>query len=157
MKFGKESVSSRRYKWLGQVPITANQEFDSWKNLSKPRFVIANNDKIFISDLGLHKIYIIDLKTGAQSAIGYLGPNPGQFRRPTGMIQDEIGNLIVCDSGNNQLQVYSREGKYVKLATQIDNGLLSPQGLCRVNDTIYVAFKGGRIGAVVKYSLFIEC
>ena len=153
VKFSKGKTGYFMTKRVSQVPITVNQDFENWRLFSKPKFLTVYNNKIFVSDSGLQKIYTIDLTTGAQSAFGYFGPNPGQFRWPTGMVLDDAGNLIVCDGGNNQLQVFSYDRKYVKLAGEIGYRFVSPCGVCRVQNDIYVAFRGGKFGAVVKYKV----
>ena len=142
-----------KIKWAMYASLTVVQDFDNWESLSKPRFIEYDGNKIFVTDKGLHKIYIIDYKSGNQSASGYLGPNPGQFKCPTGIMCDDAGNILVLDSGNNQLQVYTSSGEFVKTIGNIEYRFVSPQGVCRVEDSIFVAFKGGKYGAVVHYRL----
>ena len=60
---------------------------------------------MFITDKGLHKIFIVNLTTGMQTMKGYLSDRPGQFKRPTGIVFDDMGNFLVGDSGNNRLRV----------------------------------------------------
>ena len=70
----KKFVKTRyRYKWAGQVLVKVIQEFENWETLSKTRFLLYNQDKVFITDQGLHKMYIVDLATGKQVVRGYLG------------------------------------------------------------------------------------
>ena len=66
---------------------------------------------------------------------------------------DDIGNVLVSDGGNNRLQVFSNDGKYMKLGGEVDYRYVSPCGLCRVDNNIYVAYRGGQFGAIVKYSM----
>ena len=66
---------------------------------------------------------------------------------------DDVGNILVSDGGNNRLQIFTNEGKYVKRCGEIDYRYVSPCGLCRVDKNIYVAYRGGQFGAIVKYSM----
>ena len=98
---------------------------------------------MFITDKGLRKIFIVDLTTGMQTMKGYLGDGPGQFKRPTGIVFDDVDNFLLGDSGNNRLGVYTDEGKFVKVLGLKTLHSLSPRGLVRVDDLVYVALKGG--------------
>jgi len=142
-----------RYKWAGQIPIRAVKEFENWETLSKLRFLHYNQNKVFITDQGLHKIFIVDLVTGKQVAKGYLGENPGQLKQPTGILADDTGNILVGDSGNDRLGVYTNEGVFVKLAGFVEWRFMSPHGLVRLGNLVYAVFSGGKEGAIVKYTV----
>ena len=45
--------------------------------------------------------------------IGCKGTGDGQLRRPRGLAIDKINNLVVCDSDNKRLQVFSLDGKFL--------------------------------------------
>ena len=99
---------------------------------------------MFIPDKGLRRIYIVDLTTGMQKMKGYLGDGPGQFKRPTGIVFEDVSNFLVGDSGNNRLGVYMDEDKFVKVLGSKTWHSLSPRGLVRVDDLVYVALKGDK-------------
>ena len=48
-----------------------------------------------------------------QYDIGAEGSGDGQLKRPAGLAIDNFNNLIVCDSLNRRLQVFSLDGKFV--------------------------------------------
>ena len=74
---------------------------------------------------------------------GYLGSKLGQFKHPTGMLADDVGNVLVADSGNNRLLVYTEEGKFLRVMQQLDVvRLSSPQGLARMGDAVLAVFRG---------------
>ena len=108
---------------------------------------------MFITDKGLYKIFIVDLTTGNQTMKGYLGDGPGQFKRPIGIVFDDVGNLLVGDSGNKRLGVYTDEGKFIKVVRSKAWHSQSPCGLVRVDDLVYVALKGDKDGAIARYKL----
>jgi len=154
VKFEKLTSS---YKATGQRVITTVQEFDNWEMLSKTSCLLYNKGKMYITDEGLHKLYIIDLHTNDQVARGYLGSQSGQFKNPTGLLADDLGNILVSDSGNNRFLVFTEEGKFLKVIQQKDIArLASPQGMTRKNEEVLAVFKGGEEGikgAVVKFKV----
>merc|ERR1719470_124221 len=83
---------------------------------------------------------------------GYLGENPGQVRQPTGVVVDDMGNLLVGDSGNNRMGVYTSHGKFVKVVELMDWRPSSPHGLVRVDNSVYVVLRGDR-GAIVRFTM----
>ena len=48
-----------------------------------------------------------------QYKFGKTGSGDGELLRPAGMVCEKNGNVIVVDSGNNRLQVFTPEGKLV--------------------------------------------
>ena len=143
------------YKWNGQISLYVVDSFDNWKK-SKPRFLTYSNKKLFITDTGLHKFYLVDLQTGSQRAFGYQGPNPGQLLHPTGIIADDCGHLLIAD-GNKRLSVYSEDGQFIKVALQGDENLVSLQDIRRFKDFLIVMNSSTRerpsSGRVVWYQL----
>jgi len=144
------------YKPTGQMLITAVQEFENWEVLSQLKSLLYNKGKIYITDVGLHKLFIIDLNTKEQAVRGYLGSESGQFKRPTGLLADDMGNILVSDSGNDRLLIFTEEGKYLKAVQHKDVvGLYSPQGLCRKGKSFLAAFSvkdgDGVTGAVIEF------
>jgi len=54
--------------------------------------------------------------------IGCKGSGDGQVRRPQGLAIDKLNNLVVCDSDNKRLQVFSLEGKFLNSVTEEVSG-----------------------------------
>ena len=125
------------------------------KYFSKPRNLIYNMGNLHISDIGLHRLLLVDLSTGNQTASGYLGDGVGQFKRPAGMVADRDGNLLVLDQGNNRVLVHRESGKWVKVAASGPEGLEQPSGIIVWGDYVMVTFMGSdvRDGGLVKFSL----
>ena len=69
------------------------------------------------------------------------------------MMADDVGNLLLGDSGNNRLGVYTSEGKFVKVVGHVEWRFSSPQGLVVVDNMVYAVFSGGKEGAIVKYTV----
>ena len=124
-------------------------------NMGKlPRHLLYNMGKLYISDKGLHKLLLVDLYTGQQTASGYLGEGVGQFKRPLGMVADRDGNMLVVDQGNNRVLVYSSSGNWVRVGIHGQIGLEQPCGIALCRGSLIVIYMGkeGR-GGVVKYKL----
>jgi len=83
------------------------------KGVSKCRFLTYELGKLYITDLGLDCVYILDPVTINAKVFGSSGSDPGQFCDPAGLVVDTAGNMIVADSKNHRLCVFSAEGKFV--------------------------------------------
>ena len=46
--------------------------------------------------------------------LGRSGSGDGEFERPTGVAVDQDGDIYVCDYGNDRVQLFSAEGRYVE-------------------------------------------
>ena len=45
---------------------------------------------------------------------GKLGTAPGEFNVPHGITLDSMGHVIVADRGNNRVQIFDQDGKFLK-------------------------------------------
>ena len=143
-----------RYCVLERVELKVVKGFDNWKNVSKPRYLVYNMGRLHLSDKGLHKLFLVDLKTGQQTASGYFGEGVGQFKRPAGMVVDR-GNLLVVDQGNNRVLVFSGSGNFIRVAAFGPKGLEQPCGISVWGDRVMVACMGNREGrgGIVQYKI----
>ncbi|XP_068670986.1 E3 ubiquitin-protein ligase TRIM71-like [Montipora foliosa] len=101
------------------------------KHLDKlGRLSIASDGLIIITDCGDNKIKVLSLmgmtcsnpsvpqivfdKTGVYlHDIGCEGSSDGQFDGPCGPVIDKYHRLIVCDAGNQRLQLFTLRGKFL--------------------------------------------
>jgi len=123
------------------------------KSRSKCRFLTCQLGKLFITDLGLDCVYILDPATISVKVFGCTGSGLGQLSDPAGLVVDTVGNMIVADSKNHRLCLYDMEGKF------ICNLTLSPEArrpsgvvLDKENKELYVLTLQGRV-AMTKYKL----
>lgn len=76
--------------------------------------------RLFVVDAGGvnsqdHRVVALDLESGAVLfAFGKRGSGPGEFNLPRDVSIGPDGQLYVVDSGNFRVQVFDREGKFVK-------------------------------------------
>lgn len=81
-------------------------------NLKKPVGVIFSKGKLYVSDIGDHKVKVFNQEGKLLFKIGKQGSEPGNFRFPVGIAIDESGNIYVADTGNRRVQVFSSRGKF---------------------------------------------
>lgn len=71
------------------------------------------NKQLYILDQGNARVVRFDPATEAFAEWGSGGEGEGQFKEPTGLaVGDEF--VFVADAGNNRLQVFDLEGKFVR-------------------------------------------
>ena len=102
------------WKICRKIPVLEGQ-----KTSANIRFLIEKDNKIYMTDEASHHLIRVDLKTGDQKVGGYYGHNTGQIYQPGGLLSDDAGNLLLCNSGNNKLLVFSDKMEFIKVRIQI--------------------------------------
>jgi len=127
---------------------------------AKIRFLTCNNEKVVVTDQGNHRMITVDLKTKKMRIDGYFGSTPKHFNQPTGVLIDDKNHILVSDSVNNRLLVYSHDLRPLKVVSIGESASWSvPQDILRIGQHVYVVFSGGaRVkdggeAAVVRYKL----
>ncbi|XP_068676378.1 E3 ubiquitin-protein ligase TRIM71-like [Montipora foliosa] len=78
-----------------------------------PVCAIHHQDKFFVSYFSANCVKVFD-KTGVYLYdIGCEGSNDGQFNYPRGLVIDKYNRLIACDAGNQRLQIFTLNGKFL--------------------------------------------
>jgi len=120
-----------QYWWDKKHPyltIKMPKEFSRAHTVSKCWYLTAAGSELHITDFGLGKVYRVNRDGNAQTAFGYLGTREGQLSRPAGILLDDRGNVLVSDSKNQRLQVFSAAGDFVKVVASLPS---KPFGLVR--------------------------
>jgi DNA-binding beta-propeller fold protein YncE len=73
---------------------------------------VDTENRVVVSDLLNHRVQVLEfnprtLTLAHVQNIGQKGTGPGQFQFPKGVSITEHGHLVVCDSGNHRIQVFS--------------------------------------------------
>lgn len=84
---------------------------------AKPYYVIHHNDKYFVT-FDSHCVEVFGSEGDFMYKIGEKGSGDGQLRDPRGMAIDSQDNLVVCDSGNHRLHVFTTDGRAFAFGTQ---------------------------------------
>lgn len=100
---------------------------------SKVRFLALSNRRLVVSDLGLSTVYVTDHFGRQLTYIGGPGFKLGLFRDPAGVAADGEGNVIVADSKNDRLQVYSSSFDYGGLI-ELDRKIKRPSDIFLTRD-----------------------
>ncbi len=105
---------------------------DSTTALNRPAAVAIDDaaNEVYVADTGDHRIAVFDANTGAfkrawgaygekasdasQGAYDPAAPPAKQFRDPTCVKIAKDGKVYVCDSPSNRIQVFQKDGKFVK-------------------------------------------
>jgi sugar lactone lactonase YvrE len=115
----------------GDGPDTFNQPSD---------VAVAANGDIFVADghdEDSNARIVKFSKTGAFSKTwGKRGSRPGEFDTPHALAFDSRGRLFVADRGNNRIQIFDQDGKFLEEWKQFSR----PSGLyIDAKDVLYVA------------------
>ncbi|MBI3856437.1 MAG: NHL repeat-containing protein, partial [Planctomycetes bacterium] len=82
-----------------------------------PDYMVVSPDQkeLFIVDRMNNRIQVTDLDGNLKRVFGRKGSTPGHLLDPKQLAFDPAGNVWVADSDNNRLQVFTREGLFVKV------------------------------------------
>lgn len=83
-----------------------------------PWFAVSHQGMFFVSYDSLHYVKTFSYEGQFFYEIGCKGSGDGQLRRPQRLAIDKVNNLVVCDSDNKRLHVFSLEGKFLNSVTE---------------------------------------
>ena len=89
---------------------------------SKCRFLSHAKGKLYVTDLGLNKIYVVDVKSGVSGRTIGGTANDG-LNDPAGVGVDEEGGLMVADSRNHRICLFSAAGRSLILFYRLRQAL----------------------------------
>jgi sugar lactone lactonase YvrE len=115
------------------------------------------NGEIYVSDGYVNSRIVQFTGDGTFVRIigGKKGSGPGELQLPHGVVVDRQGRIIVADSDNKRLSVFSKDGAFIKtLAAPSRGGLVvTPDGTLYVSDVnagAVTVFKNDQIFDVIK-------
>jgi len=83
---------------------------------SRPQAMVIDRGFVYITDACNHRIVVFTIEGKWVRAMGSAGSDLGQFRFPYGLAEDRDGHLIVCEFGNNRVQMIDKEsGRGLKI------------------------------------------
>jgi DNA-binding beta-propeller fold protein YncE len=125
-----------KYSKTGQLLLTIGTAgkmdgAESQNTLNRPSAVAIDNaaNEVYVADTGNRRIVVFNADTGAYKRHwGAYGEKPGeapaaydpnaaaarQFRDVTCIDIAKDGNVYVCDRSSNRIQVFAKDGKFVK-------------------------------------------
>ena len=78
-----------------------------------PDCVVYHQDKFFASFSTACRVMVFNNAGEYLYDIGNKGSGDEQFLKPIGLVIGKLSRLIVCDTGNSRLQIFTLEGKYI--------------------------------------------
>jgi sugar lactone lactonase YvrE len=89
---------------------------DSPGQFRLPDHMLVSRDgkRLYVTDRTNARVQVSDLEGRHEFLFGSFGTGPGEFRDPKDLAWDADGNLVVADSDNDRLQVFTPEGKYLR-------------------------------------------
>lgn len=103
-----------------------------------------------------NRFYTARISDGEQNVYGYFGNNPGQIAKPTGVIMDDKGNILIVDRDNKRLVVYSDRGEFIRVMDVPNFEFPSNlQTIRKINNDYYICDRGFKncVGGIFKLSL----
>ena len=110
---------------------------DGAGKMNSPLCIAFYQNKVFVSQLGAGCLLVYDLNGTFLKQIGTPGNGEGQLSSPHGItINESNGNIFVCDNGDNQVQIFSKDFLF---KSQFGKGMLKyPSDIKLTNEYIYV-------------------
>ena len=84
-----------------------------------PIAIAISNKKVYVADYDNHSIQFLHSNL---STFGKKGSGKGQFSHPQGIACDSTGNVYVADRDNNRIQVFTAEGKFLRMFGRFGQG-----------------------------------
>ena len=108
--------------------FTEEGQFLNRKVDCKPNAIAFNtsNGKLYVSDHSKHQVVVLNSDLTFSSAFGGKGSAKGKFDFPKGIAFDSIGNVFVADRNNSRVQVFTDEGKFLRI---VEKKLKLPVGV----------------------------
>ena len=92
-------------------------------DMSACRSLAYRNKKLYVVDLGLDCVFILN-KDGTESELfGSRGNKEGEFRDPSGLLVDDFGTMVVVDSRNHRLQLFDSDMTFAGMV-EVDLNML---------------------------------
>jgi sugar lactone lactonase YvrE len=101
------------------------------------------NRLLYVSDIELDQVLVYDadslklLRKMGTTGHHHELTSPGDFARPTGLAVDPDGNLYVCDTLNNRIEIFDADGKFISSFGKAGDGpgyFSRPKGVAIDND-----------------------
>ncbi|XP_033121512.1 tripartite motif-containing protein 3-like [Anneissia japonica] len=97
-------------------------------HLQKPTDVtLTKENYVVVADYGNHRIQMFDANGNWMRIIADCGKKNGQILSPCGLTMDMNENIII--SSNNKLQLFDKNGVFIKRIDHEDDGLKFPYGV----------------------------
>jgi len=76
---------------------------------SRPQSMVIDGETLYVTDACNHRIDVFTTDGRFVRSMGRIGSGLGEFRFPYGLDIDSKGRLVVCEFGNNRVQLIDKE------------------------------------------------
>ncbi|XP_033121490.1 E3 ubiquitin-protein ligase TRIM71-like [Anneissia japonica] len=112
----------------GQLMSKIGSQGSKEGHLPNPTDVtLTKKNYVIVSDYGNHRIQMFDANGNWMRIIVDCRKENGQVWSPCGLTLDKAENLVV--SSNNKLQIFDKNGVFIKRIDLEDDGLRTPYGV----------------------------
>ena len=120
--------------------------------LSQPAHCVQSDEYFIVSDWGEHCVQVFNSEGHFLYSFGKKGEGDGEFNSPFGLLVTQSKHLLVCDPGNQRIQVFELNGTFVAKFVGSKSGYLkSPQFIAVLsNDQFVVSDQKHRVH-ILKY------
>jgi tripartite motif-containing protein 71 len=117
-------------------------DLETGRRISPYGLDVDASGRVAITDVENHKVLVLDTYLDVDVAFGNYGTFDGQLDTPQGVSFTPRGELLVADTGNSRLQIFTDAGAHRRTipAAGIDNPMRRPRRAVAAEDgTLYVA------------------
>ena len=104
----------------------------------RPLGMTVVDDEVIVCDTGNHRLQVFTSDLVFVRQIGSLGSGNGRFNTPFDVAHDKEGNLYITDFGNNRIQVFSTQGKFLSVLV-VRGHITRPRGICVCKELVYIS------------------
>lgn len=130
-------------------PATGRLEIGMGGFFHPQALTLDENDNIYISDTGNHRVRVFNSAGKVLNKFGIQGARLGEFNSPACLTLDNESNLMVVDEKNYRVQIFTQKGVYKNKFGKRGTGrgeFLSPMGIATDSKrNIFVTDRDSRI------------
>ena len=123
---------------MGKLLKSVGQKGSGEGEFNLPLGITVVGDQVFVCDFMNHRLQVFTSDLVFVRQIGSLGSGNGQFIGPTDITHDKEGNLYVTDMGNDCVQVFNTQGKFLRFLTT-KGDINKPVGICISRELVCVS------------------
>ena len=138
-----------KFDKTGKLLKSVGQSGSGEGEFNRPYGITVVGDQVFVCDHSNHRLQVFTSDLVFVRQIGSEGSGKGEFDGPFDITHDEEGNLYVTDCGNDRVQVFNTQGKFLRLLTT-KGDITTPTGICISGELVYVS-QGKKNGQLFLY------
>ena len=108
--------------------IFSGSQYDSYpQRFTKAWYIhVRRDNSVILSDREDHTVKAFDVHGRFLWSSGGLGAGSGQLFIPAGITEDKLGNILVADSGNDRIQIFSSTGQWLGVVVDGEHSIKTP-------------------------------